>query len=163
MNSLKKLYLKIKSVKNIEIILAVILCIVVICLFVGTGLQKSTSSDNTTYSFYEYMSSLENKLINVISAVDGVNCVSVAISYVSGVEKVYAFETKKQVSGGVTTETETIVTVGGEPLIVKEVAPLIQGVVVVADGAKNPIIKMRINEIVVTLLNINSSQVQVFS
>ena len=160
MNKLKQIFIKIKSIKNIEIYIALALALVVITIVFATSGAKNTSksvSDDT------YISQMEHKICSVVEKIDGCGKVSVAISYSSNEEKVYAYETETSTSGGVTKKTSSIVSVKGEPLVTTTLPPKILGVVVVAQGANDPIIKFKIIEVVVTLLDVNAKDVQVFT
>ena len=160
MEALKKLYSKIKSTKNIEIYVALILAVVVVLfIFVGNGSKNTskTTADDT------YIAQMEHKICNIVENISGCGKASVAISYSSNEEKVYAYETETTSSGGVTKQTSSIVSVKGEPLVTKVLPPNILGVVVVAEGADNPVIKLKIIEVVVTLLDVDVSKVQVFT
>ena len=95
--------------------------------------------------------------------VKGCGKATVAISYDSDEEKVYAYETETITSGDTVKQTSNIVYVKGEPLVIKTLTPNILGVVIVAEGADNPVIKMKITEAVITLLGVDSSKVQVFT
>ena len=96
----------------------------------------------------------------VVENIEGCGKVAVAISHDAYEEKVYAYEKDKNPDG---TEISTVVLVKGEPLVIKTLPPNILGVVIVAEGADNPIIKMKIKEVVVTLLDVDVSKVQVFT
>lgn len=159
--AIKQVLNKVRSVKNIEVIIAVIICIVIVLLFASTFVRENTESNDTSFS--SYVMGLEEKLQQVISAMNGVEKTEVAISFKSGTEKVYAFETIIKTSGGITTEETQIVTAQGQPVVLKELAPDILGVVVVAQGADDVAVRLRIVQAVVTLLGIDGSKVQVFS
>lgn len=156
---------KLKSIKNKEFIIAILICAIILVIFLTNSFGKITAnvSGESQYTFAEYNMALERKLNKLISDIKDVSDASVAISYEAGVEKVYAYATEIKTSGGVTTETNEIITVGGEPLVIKELAPSIKGVVVVVNGTESPVVRMHVVEIVVTLLNIDSSKVQVFA
>lgn len=94
---------------------------------------------------------------------DGVKHVSVAISCAAEGETVYAYDTETVTVGDKQTTTSKVVTVGGKPLVVKTLPPEIFGVVVVADGADNPVTKYKIIQAVVTLLQTSADKVQVFT
>ena len=160
MTFLKKTFAKLKSVKNIEIYVAVVLAaVVVLIIFVGGFSQKTTNSvsDDT------YISQMEHKICSVVENIEGCGKATVAISYSSNEEHVYAYETETTTSNGVTKQTSSIVTVKGEPLVTKTLPPKILGVVVVAEGADNPVVRLKIIEVVVTLLNVQQKDVQVFT
>lgn len=156
---------KLKSIKNKELILAVIICIAIVAVFVYSqfGISQSGSQTSEQYTFQEYNMQLEQRLGKLIGDINGVQSASVAITYSQGVEKIYAYNTQITTSGGVTTETTEIVTVDGQPLVIKELAPTITGVAVVINGTSSQSVRINVIEIVVTLLNIDSSKVQVFA
>ncbi|MCH5151179.1 MAG: hypothetical protein J1F65_00775 [Clostridiales bacterium] len=160
MSKIKSLFAKIKSIKNIEIYVALLLAVVVIvAVFIGNSSKNSeqTSTDNS------YIAQMEHKICNVVENISGCGKATVAISYSSNEEKVYAYETQTTTSNGVTTVTKSIVSVKGEPLVTETLPPKILGVVVVAEGANDPIIRYKIVEVVVTLLNVDANNVQVFT
>ena len=143
--------------------LVVLLCAgVAVFVFSSYFSQNSVKSAQNAQTFSEYNDDMEHKLCSVISAINGVGQVSVAISYGSGIEKIYAYETKTQTTGNVKTENSSVITVGGQALVVKELAPSVSGVVVVAEGANDVAIRLKIVEAVTTLLNIDGNKVQVF-
>ena len=75
----------------------------------------------------------------------------------------YAYETKSQTIGETTTTTTTLVTVKGEPLVTKTYTPQVYGVVIVAEGAADPAVKVKIINAVVTLLDVGAENVRVFT
>ena len=122
MNSIKSFFAKLKSIKNIEVYVALILAVIVLLLvFVGNGSKNAskTVADDT------YMGEMEHKICSVIRNIDGCGKAHVVISY------------------------------GADEDVV--------GVVVVAEGASDPIIRFKIVEVVVTLLDVDSSCVSVFT
>lgn len=151
MEKLKKIFIKIKSIKNIEIYVAALLGIVVLAIALIGNVSPKTAEENT--SSESYIAEMEHKIVSVIQKIDGVGKVVVAITHDATNESVYAYES----------ETNNIVSVKGEPLVVKTLPPKILGVVVVAEGADNPIVRMKINEAVVTLLDVDETRVQVFT
>ncbi|MEG1706270.1 MAG: hypothetical protein RR291_02110 [Clostridia bacterium] len=155
---------KLKNVKNKEIIIAVVLCVIVLIIFAYSFIKPTSASNNkTNLSFSEWNNNLEVKLSDTISCIKGVGTASVAISYKTGVEQIFAYESYKQTTGNVTTEKNEIVTSQGIPVVIKEIAPQISGVVIVAKGAGNAVVKMQIIEAITTLLNVDSDCVQVFT
>ena len=160
MTFIKKVITKLKSIKNIEIYIALILALVVILIvFMGNG-SKNTTNSATDES---YISQMEHKICSVVENIAGCGKAKVVISYSSNEERVYAYETVTTTSNGVTKQTSSIVSVKGEPLVTKTLPPTILGVVVVAEGADNPIVRLKIIEVVVTLLDVQQKDVQVFT
>lgn len=159
MGKFKNFVSRIKAVKNIEIYIASALGLLIIAVLLLSGVF---SAKNTSKSAVDdsYISQMEHKIVSVVEKIEGCGKVTAAVSYSAYEEKVYAYETEKSPSGA---ETSTVVLVKGEPLVIKTLPPNILGVVIVAEGADNPIIKMKIIEAVVTLLDVDVSKVQVFT
>lgn len=126
-----------------------------------------------------YLSDLERKLKNVLSNVEGIGEVEVMITAKTSKEKVTLKDTpynrkdtKEQDSGGGTRESTEISSEessvmekaedGSEsPYITKEVQPEIEGVVVIAEGAKNQQVISEINDAVVALFDVPSHKIKV--
>ncbi len=162
MGKIKDCLTKLKSAKNVELYLALVLCLVVVVLcFVLPNFQQKTSQNDTVEQ--SYIAQMENKLVTVLGRIDGCGKVSVAISYSADGKKVYAYESTTKQDGNTILQTSTLITVKGEPLLVQTLNPQILGVVVVADGANDPLVRYKIKQAVVTLLDIESCCVQVFS
>lgn len=162
MGKIKDCISKLKSRKNIELYVALVLCLVVVALyFLLPKFQQKTSQNDTVQQ--SYIAQMENKLVTVLGNIEGCGKVSVAISYSADGKKVYAYEIATKQEGNTTLQTSTLITVKGEPLLVQTLNPQILGVVVVADGANDPLVRYKIKQAVVTLLDIDSCCVQVFS
>ncbi len=162
MGRIKNWVAKIKSIKNIELYLALALALVVVLLAFGNSSMEGKISQND-FSSQSYIAQMENKLVTVLGNIEGCGKVSVAISYATDGKKVYAYETTTKQDGGVVIETSSLITLKGEPLLVQTLTPQISGVVVVADGAGDPLVRYKIKQAVVTLLDIDICCVQVFS
>lgn len=151
MNGTKKIFAKLKSVKNIEIYAAVVLALVVLVVVLFSNFSAKSVNENSNGQ--SYMEDLEHKIVNVVQKINGVGKVVVAITHDDAAESVFAYDE----------DGNSIIYVKGQPVIVKTLPPKILGVVVVAEGANDPIIRMKIQEAVVTLLDIDMSKVQVFT
>ena len=116
---------------------------------------------------------MESKLCGVIQNIKGVGNVKVMISVASGGEIIIAnsVEEKSIVSSDgesknvTTVKTPIIVTDNGtsKPIILMEMLPKIQGVIVVASGAEDVNIKLNIISAVETITEISSKNIQVFA
>jgi len=139
--------------------------------------EKSQSQKTTNLTATEkYM---EEKLQRILGQIAGVGQVAVNLTLDSSPEFQYAINTKvdkKKINeqaqdGSTRTTNETSedaqvvmknMTQGkDEPVIIKETRPQVVGVMVVAQGANDLIIKERISEAVQTLLNIPAHRVTV--
>jgi len=124
-----------------------------------------------------YTDDLETQLENILCQIKGVGAVDVMITYESSTEVVPASNTTKssQVTeerdsqGGTRTTTqedlsENIVTTNSnnDLVVIKEIRPQIRGVVVVAEGAGNIIIKTELIEAVRTVFQVPAYRVMVY-
>lgn len=158
MAQFNKVVEKIKKIKNIEVIIAIVLCLVVLVIFVISMTQDDVQT--TSMTFEQYNHGMVSRLEQVISEIDGIKSAKVEIQYSCGVEKEYAYNTTTAVNGDIITQ---IVLQQGEPILVKEIAPKVNGVVVVVNGTTSAVVKMHIKQIITTLLNIDSSRIEVFA
>lgn len=172
---------KLKKIKHIEIYAVVILAIIIIVIWLlptKKSIETSTQSTTTT-STEEYARSLENRLNNVLSSISGAGTVQCMITLNGEIERVLAYSndeknssTQNTTSNGTTNKTETstlnkepiIVNTGSgnEPLVLYEIMPDIKGIVVVASGASDVRVKLDILKAVQALLNVESSQIEIF-
>ena len=171
MDKLKDFVKKIKSVRHIEIYLAVIVgLIVIMCYFFFVSKPENKKEENSTENYsnaQEYADYLENKLCNVLSNITGVGDVSAIITLDGGFTYEYAVDSETNTTNSGSSETsvtvDTTILVNGEPIVVKVIYPEIKGVVIVADGSENFAIKMNIMEAVQTLLNVETNSITILS
>ena len=78
MSKFSSLWKKLKSIKNIEVILAVLLGLVVLLVYFSSMGAKSGVANNITYS-NSYVQEIETKLENLISSIEGAGRVEVMI------------------------------------------------------------------------------------
>lgn len=162
MSEKKGLLKRLKGVKNIEIIIALILAAIVLLVFFGSFGQNSAKENSSAYSFSEYVNGLQNKIESVIAKIDGAGEVDIVITFSGGIEQEYAYTTEKIVNGSTITEKNTLVMVSGKPVLIKEKAPEIQGIVIVADGAGNTSVRLEIIRAVQALLQVPNGKIEVF-
>ena len=166
-----KIFQKLKGIKHIEIIFAIILCAIIVVIYLsslGKNDNRQTSSQNFT-SISEYSAFLENKLANVLGNIDGAGNVSAMITFESGTEYVYAqneeSKTNSNTSASSTTSTTTTTSSpyikNNEGLLIKEILPKISGVVVVCSGAKDTKVKLEIVKAVQALLDVPIANIEV--
>ncbi len=123
---------------------------------------------------------IELKLENILKKIRGVGDVQVMVTFEMGTELIPASNvsrskdtTEENDSNGgsriVTSEdiTETIVVAnevqGSKPLVLKEIKPRVNGVIVVAEGVDNIEVKAALYDAVKTVLQIPGHKVQVYS
>lgn len=139
--------------------------------------QEVLSINNDTVGYDE---KLERRLTEILNKIQNVGRVSVMITLKSTDEKQLAQDSTTtkgesvETSGnGVernvkdeSTSGSTVLINGGEgatkPIIVKELSPEIEGVIIVADGAKDPEVKRALFQAVETVLGIPVHRISVF-
>lgn len=187
--NLQKLNLNSKLVTNLIIILAVGVGFILVSDFykdlnIGSAAPETgkasavdmQSSDNKT----EYVAELERELTGILSEIQHAGKVSVMITLKTGTEIIPAKDesisdkttNEKDMEGGTRTINEKNTTdqvvfmnnQGGasKPLVLKEVNPEIKGVIIVAEGAKDPKVKLQLTQAVQTVLDVPAYRVSVF-
>ena len=168
---IKTMFEKVRKIKHIEIYLtvfvAIIIAIIYFSLISSNSAQSgsSTNDDNITQEFsssMEYVNYLENKLENVLTKVKGAGNVEVAITLEKGFEYIYATEEEtKTTSNGTSITSETVVMVDGQPLLLEEIYPIVQGIVVVSSGADDLSVKLNILSVLQTVIEIDNSKINI--
>lgn len=175
--SVTDIFSKLANKRNLKVILLVMVGILFIVLMFGFDFKKDKQNiqvSQTNFNGYittiDYCKLIENKLIDVLSAVDGAGQVSVMISVDGSPEIVYANEkdqtSSTNSSGSVTTATYSspiIINANGTStaLVMTEILPAVKGVIVVASGAGNVATKLDLLDAVTTLLDITTDQVTI--
>lgn len=188
--SFKELWESIKKIKHIEIIVAVLIIAVILCLYASTPgsflssgknnapAQESVSTDTAIPEKTGEMDT-EQRLAALLSNMEGAGKVEVMITYETGPELVPAMDrnemrtTSTEQDGNSTSQTqqtevqERPMTVdgpdGSEPMVLYQETPEIKGVIVIAEGAADIEVYMNLERAVMTILNIKASQVEVFA
>jgi len=170
MSKIKAFFSKIKSIKFWYVYLAVFvgLCAVLFYFVNFKTKQNVKTNDNSTTetsSAMEYVNFLENKLSNVLSKISGAGQTQVIITLESGFAYEYATDTETKTinSGGTETSvtTQTIILVSSQPVVQREIYPVIKGVVVVAKGASDVNVKLNILAAVETALEVARNKITI--
>lgn len=141
--------------------------------YVNSGpanLPVQKSSSISTYDGHDIVADIEERLADLLSKVEGAGEVSVMVYADTGSEMVPAYNNEQDTrndekTDGRTTEIsenrQLALSGKDEPVILKVIIPQIKGVVVVAEGADDILIKAQLNEAVCTLLGIPEHRVQI--
>lgn len=178
---------KLKSIKNIEIVVAILIISLMFLIYFSTlgkdGDTSNKSSASVTDIQYtsasQYVKELEARLENTLSKIQGAGQVSVVITISSSSELIIAktIETNKKTDtstqNGVTTKTENVEIIekpiiidgknGDEPIVLLEVMPKISGIVVVAEGANDVNVKLNILKAIQALLTIPNGNIEILA
>ncbi len=190
--NLQKLNLSKKTTANLIIVFCLGLALILIADFYNdmrAGKTAEDGIDNGDTRIEEgiadntapnYVRSLENDLSSILGKIQGAGRVSVMITLNGGTEIIPAKDesisdkvtNEKDTSGGTrvinekATDDNVVFTAaqGGnsKPLILKEINPEIKGVIVVAEGAKDSKVKLKISRAVQTVLDIPAYRVTVY-
>ena len=146
----------IKKNKKVQYLLIIIFSVAIVFIFLTTsfGSENNLSKDNEVEN---YVSTLEAKLENTLSKVDGVGKVSVIISVESGMETVLA---NKSVVSDQGVSEEPIV-INGKTVVLKEKYPKITGVLIVAEGADKISVISKVQQATMSLLEIEAGQIEI--
>lgn len=166
----KILHDKLKKIKHIHLYIALGLACLVVAFYLlslqSTDEKESSSTnDNNRTEFStsaEYIDYLENKLENVITSLKGVGETEVVVTLEKGFEYIYqtAEETRTS-SNGTTVTSSHLVLVDGQPVITEEIYPVVKGIVVIADGSSDVTIKLDIINLILTMVDIDTSQIKI--
>ena len=153
---------KVKNNKKIKYLLIGLLLAVLIVaiLFPSINKIKGDNVDTLTQNT-DYVASLESKLSQTLSKVDGVGKVSVVITVKSGMETVLAMKTTVTETSNGTETVQTPIIVNGDTIVVKELYPEITGVLIVAEGAENITVMKRLQQATVSLLDVKIAQIEI--
>lgn len=147
------------------ILYALIGLLVLLIYFSGRQAKKQELPANEPLLVSEE-DGLEGRLQSTLASIKGAGQVEVMITYATGNEIVTAMNVDKSSSDGSgsssQSESSRPATLNDEPLVLYEKEPQIRGVVIVAQGAGDIFVRMDLIKAAQTLLDISSSQVEVF-
>ncbi len=137
---------------------------------VTSSVKRVVTSQST-----DYATNMEQKLTNMLVKMEGVGSVSVMVTIEANEEKILAGNTsahtekteeKDQAGGTRTTDSvqqtnDVVMQNGNTPYVVKEYAPQIRGVLVLAEGASDSNVKNQITEAVSKVLNVPVHKISV--
>lgn len=152
---------KIKNNKKLRNILIIILSIIIVFLLLFNFNSKESTETKSVAE--NYIDSLEERLTDVLSKIDGAGDVSVIIKAESGMETVLAKETiiKETSSGKEIIESPLLV--NGKTVTLKELYPKITGVLIVTEGAKNIALMHKIQQATTSLLGVDINCIEILS
>ncbi|MBO7344419.1 MAG: hypothetical protein J6U92_00575 [Clostridia bacterium] len=162
-NLLSTIAEKFKNSKKLQYITVGVLSLIVLFVFCYNFTNDSGVKVSTSDQVSEYVYSLENKLSNALSKVEGAGDVSVVITVKSGNETVLATSTTINETANGTEKIETPLVINGKTIIVKEKYPEITGVLIVANGASNIYVMTKIQQATVSLLDISPNQIEILT
>lgn len=161
------------KIKNIEVVVGIV--ILAIALIACAAFKPNSVTDNGESSEQKYFSEVEKKLESILSEVEGVGKVDVLITYKGTSRIVPAMSTESKSTeksddsfGGsyfdrIETSGTSPVLDGGSVVVVGKEYPEISGVLIVAEGAENIAVRIKILQAASTALAVDPSIIAVLS
>ena len=178
-----------KNLRKDQLLILLLTGILLMVIAVPAGKKKenmsSASNDNTGKSVNgtsagtdeeTYTAYLEDRLNRTLSQIEGAGEVKVMITLKSSAEKVLDKDTEsdqetvteedsqggtRQSSKTSRTDSESNSQGSGSPYVSKELSPKIEGVVVIADGGENAVVKENISSAVQALFDIEPHKIRI--
>jgi len=149
-----------------------------LCLLVGIVLMSLTRSasdhkadqaatdqevltQQVVGDYYSEEAALEAKLVSILSEVKGAGKVAVALTFEEGTESVYAEEENQTIGSDQSESSSALAAINDNPVLIKQRLPKVLGLVIVAEGAGDPLVKERLYQAASSLLGLNAAQVAV--
>lgn len=108
---------------------------------------------------------LEKKLEELLCQVKGAGKVQVALTYADSAAAVYAYDNSTRTTTGESSSSQDnesrMVEINDQPVLVSTTSPRIRGVLVVAEGGGDPLVKERLYQALGSLLGINAAQIAI--
>lgn len=128
--------------------------------------NSGSGSEYEAYSKTGYEKELEEELEKTLSMVDGVGRIKVMITTSEGYENVLKNDSKteKYEESGSTRaidEEKTVLSDDGSPIILKEIKPKIEGIIVVAEGGDNVLVKNSLINAIKALLGVEAHKIEI--
>jgi len=166
-----------KSGKQRDVLICVFAALAVIALYAAVSRQQpaeeSYVQDNSAINLSQE-EKLEQRLAGVLELVEGAGRVEVFLLFDGSYELVPAYNYQNSAQNSTTSgqgsstssisenQTRSVSASGSDTLIVKELMPQIKGAIVVAQGAGDISVKLRLIDAVQTALGIEAEKVEIF-
>lgn len=153
---------KLKSIKHIEIILALVAVAVMLVIYVSSFAAKKDVK-TAEADEKDYCAEMQTALEETIACIRGAGKTKVLISWESGIEAVTAHIANA--NGNSMSSSSQLVTDSGvtKPSLLKEIYPKALGVVIVCEGGDNVKVKIDIINAVCVLLDITPDKINVLT
>jgi stage III sporulation protein AG len=155
-----------KKIKIFVVIGIVSIFVILLSEFIPSETKDNTLNDDSeSYSYSEYIESLEKETTDIVGSIDGVGECKVMLTLKNTNESVYAKNSDESSDDGSYSKKYEYVLYDGQdgetPVLVKQYFPQIQGAVVVCEGGDNTVVKERVISAISSLFNISTSKISV--
>ena len=159
MEKIKEFLQKIKSIKNFEIILCLIIIAVALLIYFSVSpKEKSNDEQEVVATENSLTDGLEARLGNILSKIEGVGEVDVLITFETTAEQITATTNNSHSTTTQNGDNSTTTSTSTDTPIISN-----QNVIVVAEGADEAKVKLQILSAVSTALNINQNSIQIYT
>ena len=109
---------------------------------------------------------IEKRMAEILSKVEGAGMVDVMLTYRQTEEKTIAHNESREQNGGILRTEQTAVLLengdgGTEPLVLTETSPVVEGVIIAAQGADQPTVAAALHQAAQALLDVPAHKVAV--
>lgn len=169
-----RLAARMKGDKRIELAVYVLLAALGILVYTASCGKEAEEPAQAGMVEAPAETAVEERLEETLSCIRGAGKVQVMITYDTGAQVVPAMRTEVQSSTQESAGTETATvnenrtevsapaTLNDEALVLTEKAPAVRGVIVIAEGAADIAVKLRLQSAVQTVLGIDPGCIEVF-
>lgn len=139
-----------------------------------TKKEENVETETISVTEDDYVENMERRLEHALEQVEGVGRTSVMITLASSSEKIIEKDTESRSSSSTSADQESSNTSdvsqqsvysslsdGEIPYVKQELSPVIEGVLVVAEGGDNAVVKQNITEVVQALFGVNTHKIRV--
>ena len=160
-----------KGTKALFIIGIVGIVLIGVSSFLPKKKDAVSDTGRTEKTVEQYTVEIEEKVLDIISSIDGVGRGKVMVTLENGVQNIYATEKRKnsdvqqdEYSKSERDDSQDSIIIidrgnGKEGLIVTEIQPTIKGVVVICEGGDLEVVKKRVTDMLTTAFNISAKRV----
>lgn len=155
------------SLRRKIFILLAVLGIIIVFLSSNTfsSSKKNEEQETTSFNYEAYTNTLEERLKNTISSIEGVGECNVMITLAKSGESVYAKDSESKTDDSSQSREDNYVIYDSEdgesPLLIDEYFPEVQGVAVVCSGGGDSAVREKIIETVSSLFGIPTNRISV--
>lgn len=150
---------KVKKIKHKEIIIAGLAVIIMLIIYFTTLGGGNSSSKSTKSDTADYCAKMKSQIQTAVNKISGDTDSSVLVNWESGVETIIAYIT----SENGTSSSSSPQIVNGGPVVLKELYPKANSVVIVCKNGSNAKVKVEITLMISTLLGISTENIEVFN
>ncbi|MCL2756044.1 MAG: hypothetical protein FWE45_03275 [Firmicutes bacterium] len=172
-NSRPSLLKRIRKIKHIEIYAAVVVILIMVGIYASNFMGGSgAANDPLRIAKENFAREKEAKLVATLSQVQGAGRISAMVTVVGSETREIAYNVEERTvtqtgPNGQTNTTTTLVRtpiiVNGQPLVLVTIKPQVRGVVIVAQGANDLIVRLNLIRAIQALIPDNTVSIEILA